>query len=148
METRLNASRIQREDRVKSAIDAAKSSMGEIVSIFEGSSNECEKSMSMGEALGSIASVVEMYLKNFGELEKDNVDLEVANRLSAGDSVLIKRLGKTPATVIETPTESDESFLVQFGGLKLRAKLSEVAKVLPSEKVFCFFIIILIAVSC
>lgn len=143
LETRVGALRMQREDRVKRDIDAAKSRMEEIVSIFEGSFkslDKIEKSMSMGEALGALASVVEMYMKTFGELEKANVHLKEAGRPSVGDSVLIKRLGKTPATVIEAPTQNDESFLVQLGGLKLRAKLSAVAKVLQNEKVLYFTI--------
>ncbi|KAI5070622.1 hypothetical protein GOP47_0014965 [Adiantum capillus-veneris] len=138
LQTRIGALRLQREDRVKKEVHVAKSYMDEIVSNFESSSkglDKNEKSMSMGEALSAIASVVDSYMNTFVAPAKARVQLEAANKPSVGDSVLIRSLGKKRATVIEGPTEDDESFLVQLGGLKVRAKLSEVTKLLKPEKV-------------
>lgn len=137
LEMRIAALRLQQEERVKRDIDVVKSCMDGIVSNFERSSrnsDESGKSMSMGEALSAIASEVETYMRKFGETEKTRVKFEAADRPSVGDCVLIKRLGRNLATVIEAPTENDESFLVQLGSLKLRAKLSEVAKIVKEEK--------------
>ncbi|KAH7284749.1 hypothetical protein KP509_34G068900 [Ceratopteris richardii] len=137
LQARMIALRFQREDKMKKELAMAKSSMDEIVSNYERSLRNPEKNetpVSMGDALNAIASVLDTYTKTFYIPEKANTQLDTINRPSIGDSVLIKRLGKTPATVIEAPTEDDETFLVQLGNLKLRARLSEVAGVMKQEK--------------
>ena len=136
MEMRLTGLRLQREKRVKEDIDYVKSQLDEVVSKFEKCSRNLDKTenMSMGEALIAIASIVESYTEKYRNSEK-NFARPVVERPCVGDLVLINRIGRNLATVIEAPSQDDESFLVQLGSLKLRAKLSEVSKVMKQEKV-------------
>ena len=137
LEMRLTGLRLQREKRVKEDIDYVKSQLDEVVSKFEKYSRNVDSTgnnMSMGEALVAIASIVESYAEKYQNSEK-NYARPGVERPCVGDLVLINRIGRNLATVIEDPSEDDESFLVQLGSLKLRAKLSEVSKVMKQEKV-------------
>jgi hypothetical protein len=141
LEMRLAGLRLQREKSVKEDINYVKSQLDEVVSNFEKYPTGNNKSM--GEALNAMASIVEPYMTKYQNAEKKYRRPEGVERPCVGDLVLINRLGRNLATVIETPAQDDENFLVQLGSLKLRAKLSEVAKVIRQEKVKsrkCFLI--------
>jgi dsDNA-specific endonuclease/ATPase MutS2 len=133
LEMRLTGLRLQREKSVKEDINYVKSQLDEVVSNFEKYPTGNNKSM--GEALNAIASIVESYMEKYQNAEKKYRRPEGVERPCVGDLVLINRLGRNLATVIEAPSQDDENFLVQLGSLKLRAKLSEVAKVIRQEKV-------------
>lgn len=137
LEKRVAALRLQQEENVKRELSAIKSHMDDIISSFERSStsfDEDGKSTSMRDAHSAIASVVESYMKKFSESQMVHANMQTTERPSVGDLVLIKRLGKKLATVIEMPGDGDDNLLVQFGSLKVRVKLSEVAKIVKQQK--------------
>ncbi|KAL3678061.1 hypothetical protein R1sor_021017 [Riccia sorocarpa] len=101
---------------------------------------DTESAQSIKEVHAEIASIVENYtvdkalnsvldflppsVRNPGSNRSRN---PVAEPLTVGESVFVRRLSKTPVTVVEVPLDG-EYVSVQLGSLKLQVKTSEVIR--------------------
>lgn len=102
-----------------------------------------EEVFSMRDAQAAIAAVVEEYatkpVASITAASASGVDSEGkagdSEPLRVGEQVMIKRLGKMAATVVEIPQAENDYLTVQAGTMKMRVKLNEiVSRVATSEK--------------
>ncbi len=89
-----------------------------------------ENPLSMRDAQAAIATIAEEYNPKHGEvdmpfLQKNDSDV-TKGVLAVGDKVIIRRLGKLPATVVEPPQGDSEYLTVPLGALKMKVKASEI----------------------
>lgn len=98
---------------------------------------------SMRDGQAAIAAVVEEYatkpVASITSGDATVVELEGeagdAEPLRVGEQVMVKRLGKRAATVVEIPQAENDYLTVQAGTMKLRVKLNEiVSRVSSAEK--------------
>lgn len=97
----------------------------------------------MRDAQAAIAAIVEDYatkpVASITSTSANGVELEGktgdGKPLRLGEQVIIKRLGKLPATIVEIPQAENDYLTVQAGTMKMRVKLNEiVSRVTSSDK--------------
>lgn len=131
------------EDAVEKAILEANSKLEQILLKFQESakqsSNE-ESSFSMRDAQAAIAIITEEYAPIPVEINVSTFSNELGalgkkgdvGVLSVGDQVMIRRLGKLPATIVELPQAEGDYLTVQLGTMKMQVKASEILSRGPS----------------
>lgn len=131
------------EDAVEKAILEANSKLEQILLKFQESakqsSNE-ESSFSIRDAQAAIAIITEEYAPIPVEINVSTFSNELGalgkkgdvGVLSVGDQVMIRRLGKLPATIVELPQAEGDYLTVQLGTMKMQVKASEILSRGPS----------------
>lgn len=141
----LREAKLQRaqEDAVEKGILEANSKLEQILLKFQESakqsSNE-ESSFSMRDAQAAIAIITEEYTPKPVEINVSTFSNELGGLgkkgdvgvLSIGDQVMIRRLGKLPATIVELPQAEADYLTVQLGTMKMQVKASEILSRGPS----------------
>lgn len=131
--------RLSQEEAANEEVAKANSELEQIMSRFLESTLK-KGVFSMRDAQAAIATVVEGYASKpvatitaaSDEVEGKTGDAEP---LKVGDQVMIKRLGKMAATVVEIPQAENDYLTVQAGTMKMRVKLNEiVSRVTSGEK--------------
>jgi hypothetical protein len=74
--------------------------------------------------------ILELLSRSKGSLNDGTSGLEA---FTVGDTVMVRRLGKSPATVVELQQNDSDFLTVQLGTLKMQVKPSEVFKVTVSS---------------
>ncbi|KAH8947487.1 hypothetical protein BDL97_11G043400 [Sphagnum fallax] len=121
------------EEEVDRSIMEANARMEQVLTRFQELVQESglkENPLSMRDAQAAIATIAEEYNPKHGEvdmpfLQKNGSD-GTKGVLAVGDKVVIRRLGKLPATVVEPPQGDSEYLTVQLGALKMKVKASEI----------------------
>jgi len=121
------------EEEVDRSIMEANARMEQVLTGFQELVQESglkENPLSMRDAQAAIAAIAEEYNPKHGEvdmpfLQKNDSD-GTKGVLAVGDKVIIRRLGKLPATVVEPPQGDSEYLTVQLGALKMKVKASEI----------------------
>ncbi|CAM6117788.1 unnamed protein product [Calypogeia fissa] len=140
------ASRKKSEERaVQSDIESARLRMDEVIERFDlamaqGVNNS---SPSAREVHAEISSIVEEYklkeesttiLELFSR-EKESLDRQKSGpeAFAVGEKVIVRKLGKSPVTIMELPQKDSDFLTVQLGTLKMQVKPSEVVKITKSR---------------
>lgn len=138
--------RSSQEDAANEDVVEANLQLEQIMLRFQASTlqkGKDEEVFSMRDAQAAIAAIVEGYatkpVASITSSSASGVELEGkagdAEPLRVGDQVMIKRLGKMAATVVEIPQLENDYLTVQAGTMKMRVKLNEiVSRVTSVEK--------------
>lgn len=99
---------------------------------------ETDNALSIRDVHAEIVSIVEKYTSEKGQstaldflppaVSTPKGIAQEAESLTVGELVLVRRLSKTPVTVVEIP-ERSEYVTVQLGSLNMQVKLNEVIKI-------------------
>jgi len=138
--------RLSQEDAANEDVVEANAKLEQIMLRFRESilqKGKDEEVFSMRDAQAAIAAVVEEYatkpVASMTSASASGVELEGkagdGGPLRVGEQVMIKRLGKVAATVVEIPQVENDYLTVQAGTMKMRVKLNEiVSRVASAEK--------------
>ncbi|KAG0626815.1 hypothetical protein M758_2G153700 [Ceratodon purpureus] len=138
--------RLSQEESANEDVAEANARLEEILLRFQESTEQKGKDVegfSMRDAQAAIAAIVEDYaskpVASITSASANSVELDGkvgdGNMLRVGEQVIIKRLGKLPATIVEIPQAENDYLTVQAGTMKMRVKLNEiVSRVTSTEK--------------
>jgi dsDNA-specific endonuclease/ATPase MutS2 len=138
--------RLAQEEAANEGVTEANAKLEQILLRFQASTQQKSKEgegFFMRDAQAAIAAVVEEYatkpVASITSTSANGVELDGragdGEPLRVGEQVIIKRLGKLPATVVEIPQAENDYLTVQAGTMKMRVKLHEiVSRVARPEK--------------
>ncbi|OAE33226.1 hypothetical protein AXG93_3105s1340 [Marchantia polymorpha subsp. ruderalis] len=134
---RENASKRMLAQVVEDEIVKCKLEIEQAVETFQ-ENFETDNALSIRDVHAEIVSIVEKYTSEKGQstaldflppaVSTPKGIAQEAESLTVGELVLVRRLSKTPVTVVEIP-ERSEYVTVQLGSLNMQVKLNEVIKI-------------------
>lgn len=125
------------EEATNKKVAHANASLEEILLKFQESAHQKAKEdegFSMRDAQAAIIAVVEEHAtkpvasitSNPASITEPEGKEGEGEQLRVGDEVIIKRLGKLPATIVDIPQAENDYLTVQVGTMKMRVKLNEI----------------------
>ena len=135
--------RLSQEEAANEDVSEANEKLEQIILRFQRSTQQVKEgeAFSMRDAQAAIAAVVEDYatkpIVSITSTSASGVELEPkaggGEPLRVGEQVIIKRLGKLPATIVEIPQAENDYLTVQVGTMKMRVKLNEIVSRVSSS---------------